>query len=1201
MKKRILSISLVLCLVLSLIPTLALATETGDLTPNPITENGDGNGNDGDGNTDAIPPATDGGENGNDGDRVMTTVANEEENGAINVNSAEDLKAKIESANDAIEINLTGNIDLDGAILVPEGADITIHGDGHTITFPGTGQMGKTVFTNLDGNLDGLHLGTKLTVDNVKFVGQNTSSQGYAVIIGFNSDGTSVTLTDCTFENLYTAVIANHVSEDGCTYKLSITDCTYKNTSHGYSIDIITAGAKTDAAKVTFTNNTGYGDSESEFSLVAKVGDTDYPTFEKALDALKTTENQTLTLLQDVEITESITVLPENATLDGNGHTITAVKAGADWPTTDNKGSGYMLSVEEKDNVTIKNVILDGKNVPNTKGLQFFNCKDGNLDTVTVRDTDKAWARLTLNASSVTAIDTLDLGGGQSNLGFGTTTGLENPTIFNAEGAALKNILNFYSGADDISRARTANSSITGTFPKGWDMCYTGSSFEERGYAWTNTLDGLEAQVGDHKYFSLALAIIDATEDKDVKLLKDTSSNITIPTNKVINLNLNDKKLTGAVTVETSGKLTINAGAKELKSTGGIVGTLTNNGGLTINSGLYSVDPTAFLEDGFVAVASDLGLAGYNYKVVEKAVDEKTAVVADTPTVPVLTEKEKEGKEEEVIKAMEAVQKELADATTKIEADVSAAAQSVTNDATVITNKVTSTALKELNPTSAPEVTITYVVVPYLDIKINDATLMASNSIKTITYDINPMYNLFATTEEVKAGTVPTEGKGTIKISKDPQPLDVTTSVEISLPLPTKFITRPNAFVTHSKTNGASYVYTGTVVGGTLTFTNPNGFSGFEVSQTNPSVAQIGDKLYGSLQTAVDAVEEGGTIILLASGSATVNQAKSFKVESKPSDPYTANLSAGSGYRLTDDGNGNYTSTKRSSGSSSSSKTYKVTIEDSSKGKVTVNDSSVSKGDTVTVTVKPNDGYKLDELIITDKDGNEIKVTDKGNNKYSFKMPNTAVTIDPIFIRDNDDDDEEEDDTKDPIKEEDTHSFIDVADSAWYADAVQFVYDEGMMSGISANQFGPNGSTTRGMIATILYRLEGQPVAGTNGFTDVADSQYYANAIAWAAENKIVSGYGDGTFGPMDNITREQMAAIMYRYATYKGYDVTGRADLSTFSDVASVNNYALVAMQWANDASLIMGDNNALDPAGNATRSQVAAIMMRFCNSIAE
>ena len=713
------------------------------------------------------------------------------------------------------------------------------------------------------------------------------------------------------------------------------------------------------------------------------------------------------------------------------------------------------------------------------------------------------------------------------------------------------------------------------------------------------------AIVNDTYYPSVEAAVDAVVENDTLTLLQDASSNITIPANKVINLNLNDKKLTGDVTVDAGGQLTIDAGAKELESTGGIKGNLDvrETGTLTINSGHYSVDPTDFLpenaESALAAVASDLVSAGYSFKVVEKLVKEETAVVADTPTVPELTDEDKQGKVDVVVTAMVAAQGALADPTAEIKADVSAAAKDVANDARVINDKAIATAKEKLS-TGDP---ITYVVVPYLDIKINDATVDADNTatITSITYDINPMYNLFATTKEVVAGAVPDDNDSeTIKISTMPQPLDVTTSVDITLPLPSGFTEKENLFVTHSKTNGASYVYTGTVVNNTLTFTNPNGFSLFKVSDANTSVAQIGEKFYGSLQTAVDEVEDGGEITLLASGgSATVNEAKSFSVISESGQSYEADLTAGSGYRLAFD-NGTYTSTRRSSGSSSSSNTYKVTIEDSSKGKVTVSDSSVSKGDTVTVTVKPNDGYKLDELIITDKDGNEIKVTDKGNNKYSFKMPNTAVTIDPIFIRDSDDD-EEEDDTKDPIKEEDTHSFIDVADSAWYADAVQFVYDEGMMSGISANQFGPNGSTTRGMIATILYRLEGQPVAGTNGFTDVADSQYYANAIAWAAENKIVSGYGDGTFGPMDNITREQMAAIMYRYATYKGYDVTGRADLSTFSDVASVNNYALVAMQWANGASLIMGDNNALDPAGNATRSQVAAIMMRFCNSIAE
>ena len=140
---------------------------------------------------------------------------------------------------------------------------------------------------------------------------------------------------------------------------------------------------------------------------------------------------------------------------------------------------------------------------------------------------------------------------------------------------------------------------------------------------------------------------------------------------------------------------------------------------------------------------------------------------------------------------------------------------------------------------------------------------------------------------------------------------------------------------------------------------------------------------------------------------------------------------------------------------------------------------------------------------------------------------------------------------------------------------------------------------TRAMLAQVLYNLEGKPAATGAPFQDVAPGQWYANAVAWAAENGIVSGYGNGRFGPNDPITREQLATILHRYASKKGYDTSASASLSGFSDSASVSGYAQEALSWAVGAKLVSGmGNNALNPAGTATRAQVATILMRFCEN---
>lgn len=179
--------------------------------------------------------------------------------------------------------------------------------------------------------------------------------------------------------------------------------------------------------------------------------------------------------------------------------------------------------------------------------------------------------------------------------------------------------------------------------------------------------------------------------------------------------------------------------------------------------------------------------------------------------------------------------------------------------------------------------------------------------------------------------------------------------------------------------------------------------------------------------------------------------------------------------------------------------------------------------------------------------------------------------------------------------------FSDVRIADWFYNDVKYVYEKGMMAGTAADVFAPNATTTRAMIVTILYRLEGSPaVTGTSAFVDVPAGQWYTDAVNWAAANQIVKGTSATTFAPNDSITREQMAAILYRYAQYKGYDVTKKADLSGYSDNGQVSAYAKDALAWANAAKLINGvTNTTLAPQGNATRAQVSAILHRFCDGV--
>ena len=281
---------------------------------------------------------------------------------------------------------------------------------------------------------------------------------------------------------------------------------------------------------------------------------------------------------------------------------------------------------------------------------------------------------------------------------------------------------------------------------------------------------------------------------------------------------------------------------------------------------------------------------------------------------------------------------------------------------------------------------------------------------------------------------------------------------------------------------------------------------------------------------------------------------------------------------------------RRSSGGSSGgsgSSTYSVSVSSVDNGSVSVSPRNASEGATVTITVTPDEGYELDTLTVTDKDGNNIRLTNAGDGKYTFTMPDSRVTVNATFT--------EVEDVPEQVG-----SFTDVNTDDWFAEAVQYMLDNEMMNGTSATTFGPNTTTTRGMIVTILYRLEGEPDAAASNFTDVAANMYYADAVAWAQANNIVNGITTTTFGPDNAITREQMAAVLYRYAQFKGYDVTASNDLSSYTDASRISAYATTAMQWANAEGLITGNTTTtINPIGNATRAEVATILMRFCENI--
>lgn len=288
----------------------------------------------------------------------------------------------------------------------------------------------------------------------------------------------------------------------------------------------------------------------------------------------------------------------------------------------------------------------------------------------------------------------------------------------------------------------------------------------------------------------------------------------------------------------------------------------------------------------------------------------------------------------------------------------------------------------------------------------------------------------------------------------------------------------------------------------------------------------------------------------------------------------TNTFAGGSTYTVTEDVT--LTAVWRYTGSSSSGSTsssYPVSVPRVDNGTVSVTPSSASKGTTVTITVKPNDGYELDKLTVTDQSGNRLPLSDKGNGKYTFTMPGGKVSVDASFS-----------------KIETAINFRDVAQSDYFYDAVQWAVEKGVTEGTSATTFSPNASCTRAQMVTFLWRSAGSPAPKTavNPFKDVSTNDYYYNAVLWAVENGITSGTGADTFSPNTTVTRAQTVTFLYRTAGSPA--VSG----GSFSDVAA-NAYYANAVAWASQNNITSGTGNGkFSPNADCTRGQIVTLLYR-------
>lgn len=259
---------------------------------------------------------------------------------------------------------------------------------------------------------------------------------------------------------------------------------------------------------------------------------------------------------------------------------------------------------------------------------------------------------------------------------------------------------------------------------------------------------------------------------------------------------------------------------------------------------------------------------------------------------------------------------------------------------------------------------------------------------------------------------------------------------------------------------------------------------------------------------------------------------------------------------------------------------YDVAVSDGAHGSVTVSPKSASKGSTVTVTVTLDKGYTLETLSVTDRNGSALNLTDKGGGQYTFTMPSGPVTVTATFMDDN---------TM-------LNFFVDVPAGAYYYDAVLWAAEGGIVTGTDAVHFSPDASCTRAQLVTLLWRAAGSPVVNyAMNFNDVDSGTYYAEAVRWAASEKVVEGTTAETFDPDAAVTRAQVVTMLYRFAKAQGMDTTqGGMAIREFDDFDAVPAYALEAMDWAVNAGVLKGDNNRLLPQDNCTRAQIVTMLYR-------
>lgn len=1097
------------------------------------------------------------------------------------VDSYDSLVEAINSASDGDTITLNGDIDVQRTLVVTKKLTLDLAGhklyntkdlwDAPTekdnnwslISVRGTGNLTITGNGTLDAKKDDCYAvdvqdeTAKATLENGTFVGNITTVYVFEGTLVVKDGSYSIKqLNSNGVQNQYGLTINCYDQNyKNGTAKVLITGGTF---AHFNPVDNAAEGAGTNFATSgyeTVEGTDGLYTAQVKSDNAAAIDDVQYATLADAVAAAN--NGDTVTLLTNTA--EDITIAQDkDIILDLNGKKLTNVAS----HTICNNGTLTINGEGTVDNVTHGTAALHNKGTVVVNGGTFDRSKENgqnegesgqnswytikNVGTMTIKD--GVTVQTAGNNTALGKFSSLVSNGYFDSGDYTANKGIDQPTL-TINGGLFRGGLNTIKNDD-----RAKITIVNGTFTNYYQAVVMNHNVAEiKGGTFTAASDADSETYGIYNCGCAA--------DIDLGTLTVSGGTFTGATYAVA-----DVSSQNATVNISDGKF---AGTKAA-----IVKSRSSKASISISGGDFSSDPTAYLArytgtDGQKYVAGAINESPYFFRVALVKDNQIPVVPAVGETAaPSAKELEKTGMTKEAAEAVAAAAQEVAAGDTEIKEAVAPIATGITDEKAA---KYQQAAVNDVDNVEKIEVRA------YLEVKPT-----AYNADKAYTLDITPKYDVVV---------VGTKADGTTKAEKvvETNTLNVTKATEVSVQLPTGFVSDTNTklYVQHK---GHEYDAAVTANNGVYTanFTNPHGFSPFTISKTPQTVATIGTDKYTSFADAVSAVPANGTIEITGGTSPYTGTAnKTFTVKNSTSANITVN---GQTIKPTESYTFKYThSSGGSSGGSSSGKTtYKVTTSAVNNGGVNASPSSAEKGATITITLSPDKGYKLDKLTVTDGSGKTVSTVKKSDTVYTFTMPASAVKVGVSYVKA----------TETPSKTK----FNDVSANDWFASAVDYVTGKGMMNGTADNTFSPKANTTRGMVVTVLYRLENQPSTSAASFTDVASGAYYANAVAWANANGIVSGYGSGKFGPNDKVTREQLAAILYRYAQYKKYDVSVGEDTNilSYDDAQSISSYAIPAIQWACGAGVVTGKSGSkLDSKGNATRAEVAAMLMRFCENV--